>query len=135
MMYGHDYEDALEMVQQSEFHNWWDDNLIQKYIEKPLGIRQYKIMRNNLHEPLVFATWGFPNENQVKSYIKDRYFPVDGYKGGGKDVWVIDFIAKKGYTRIGFLALRRIFSRSGYRQAFWLRPAKNKLSWHKWKGM
>jgi hemolysin-activating ACP:hemolysin acyltransferase len=135
MMYGHDYEDALEMVQQSEFHNWWDDNLIQKYIEKPLGIRQYKIMRNDLHEPLVFATWGFPNENQVKSYIKDRYFPVDGYKGGGKDVWVIDFIAKKGYTRMGFLALRKAFARSGYAKAFWFRPEAKKLGWHTWKGI
>ena len=84
-MYGQDYEDALEMVQQSEFHNWWGDELIQKYIEKPLSVRQYKIMRNDLHEPLVFATWGFPNEEQVKTYMDSQEFPADAYKGGGKD--------------------------------------------------
>jgi len=135
MMYGQDYEDALEMVSISEFHNWWDDKLIQKYIERPLSVRQYKIIRDNHMSPVVFATWGFPNEEQVEFYKTNLEFPIDGYKGGGKDVWGVDFIAKKGYTRIGFLELRRIFSRSGYRKAFWLRPAKNKLSWHKWKGM
>ena len=135
MMYGQDYEDALEMVQQSEFHNWWDDELIQKYIEKPLSVRQYKIMRNDLHEPLVFATWGFPNEGQVKTYMDSQEFPADAYKGGGKDVWVIDFIAKKGYTRKGFLALKKGFARSGYQKAFWFRPDKNKAGWHTWKGI
>ncbi len=134
MMYGHDYEDALEMVQQSEFHNWWDDNLIQKYIEKPLGIRQYKIMRNELHEPLMFATWGFPSDEQVYDYVGTTYFPTDGYKGGGNDVWLVDFIAKKGYTRKGFLELKRMFMRSGYKKAFWFRPETRKLGWHTVKG-
>ena len=134
MMYGQDYEDALEMVDVSEYHRNWSDDMIQKYIEKPLSIRQYRIMKNDLHEPLVFATWGFPNEEQVNQYVETKYFPVDGYKGGGKDVWLVDFIAKKGYTRMGFLVLKRMFMRSGYKKAFWFRPETEKLGWHMLKG-
>jgi len=134
MMYGHDYEDALEMVRYSEHHRGWDDSMIQEYIEKPLGIRQYKIMRNEFHEPLVFATWGFPSDEQVYDYVGTTYFPTDGYKGGGNDVWLVDFIAKKGYTRKGFLELKRMFMRSGYKKAFWFRPETRKLGWHMLKG-
>ena len=47
MMYGQDYEDALEMVQYSEHHRDWDEEMLQNYIEKPLSIRQYKIMRDD----------------------------------------------------------------------------------------
>ncbi len=134
MRYGQDYEDALEMVRYSEHHRDWDDSMIQEYIEKPLGIRQYKIMRNEFHEPLVFATWGFPNDEQVYDYVGTTYFPADGYKGGGNDVWLVDFIAKKGYTRKGFLELKRMFMRSGYKKAFWFRPETRKLGWHMLKG-
>jgi len=134
MRYGQDYEDALEMVRYSEHHRGWDDSMIQEYIEKPLGIRQYKIMRNEFHEPLVFATWGFPNDEQVYDYVGTTYFPTDGYKGGGNDVWLVDFIAKKGYTRKGFLELKRMFMRSGYKKAFWFRPETRKLGWHMLKG-
>ena len=42
MMYGQDYEDALEMVDVSEYHRTWSDDMIQKYIEKHLSIRQYR---------------------------------------------------------------------------------------------
>lgn len=134
MMYGQDYEDALEMVDVSEYHKNWSDDMIQKYIEKPLSIRQYRIMKNDLHEPLVFATWGFPNEEQVNQYVETKYFPVDGYKGGGKDVWLVDFIAKKGYTRMGCLFLKRMLMRSGYKKAYWFRPEAEKLGWHMVKG-
>ena len=134
MRYGQDYEDALEMVRYSEHHRDWDDSMIQEYIEKPLGIRQYKIMRNEFHEPLVFATWGFPNDEQVYDYVGTTYFPTDGYKGGGNDVWLVDFIAKKGYTRIGFLVLKKMFMRIGYKKAFWFRPETEKLGWHIVKG-
>ena len=78
MMYGQDYEDALEMVQYSEHHRNWSDEMIQNYIEKPLGIRQYKIMRDDLHEPVMFATWAFPSDEQVDEYVGTKYFPVDG---------------------------------------------------------
>jgi len=108
--------------------------MIQNYIEKPLGIRQYKIMRDDLHEPVMFATWAFPSDEQVDEYVGTKYFPVDGYKGGGKDVWLVDFIAKKGYTRIGFLVLKRMFMRSGFKKAFWFRPETEKLGWHTVKG-
>jgi hemolysin-activating ACP:hemolysin acyltransferase len=134
MRYGQDYEDALEMVRYSEHHRDWDDSMIQEYIEKPLGIRQYKIMRNEFYEPLMFATWGFPNDEQVYDYVGTTYFPTDGYKGGGNDVWLVDFIAKKGYTRKGFLELKRMFMRSGYKKAFWFRPETRKLGWHMLKG-
>ena len=134
MRYSQDYRDAIDMVQYSEHHRNWDDKMLQKYIERPLGIMQYKIIRNDIHEPLVFATWGFPTDKQVNSYFGSKYFPVDGYKGGGKDVWLVDFIAKKGYTRIGFLVLKKMFMRSGHRRAFWFRPETEKLGWHIVKG-
>ena len=108
--------------------------MLQKYIEKPLGIRQYKIIRNDYQEPLMFATWGFPSEKQVDEYVASKYFPADGYKGGGSDVWLVDFIAKKGYTRIGFLVLKKMFMRIGYKKAFWFRPETEKLGWHIVKG-
>ena len=54
--------------------------------------------------------------------------------GGGSDVWLVDFIAKKGYTRIGFLVLKKMFMRIGYKKAFWFRPETNKLGWHILKG-
>ena len=134
MMYGRDHEDAMHMVEYSEHHKNWSDEMIQKYIEKPLGIRQYKIMKDEFYKPLVFATWGFPTDKQVDEYVGTLHFPVDGYKGGGKDLWLVDFIAKKGYTRIGFLVLKRMFMRSGYKKAFWFRPETEKLGWHMLKG-
>lgn len=134
MMYGQDYEDAMEMVRYSKHHRDWDDKMLQKYIEKPLGIRQYKIMRDVTQEPLVFATWGFPTDKQVDSYVGSKYFPVAGYKGGGSDVWLVDFIAKKGYTRMGIIILKKMFMRSGYKKAFWFRPDTEKLGWHIVKG-
>ena len=82
----------------------------------------------------MFATWAFPSDEQVDEYVGTKYFPVDGYKGGGKDVWLVDFIAKKGYTRIGFLVLKRMFMRSGFKKAFWFRPETEKLGWHIVKG-
>ena len=134
MMYSQDYHDAMDMVEYSEHHRDWDKDMLQKYIEKPLGIRQYKIIRNDHQEPLMFATWGFPSEKQVDEYVESKYFPVDGYKGGGSDVWLVDFIAKKGYTRIGFLVLKKMFMRIGYKKAFWFRPETEKLGWHIVKG-
>jgi len=134
MIYGQDYKDAMEMVSYSKHHREWDKDMLQKYIEKPLGIRQYKIIRNNYQEPLVFATWGFPSQKQVDEYVASKYFPADGYKGGGSDVWLVDFISKKGYTRIGFLVLKKMFMRSGYKKAFWFRPETEKLGWHMLKG-
>ena len=134
MMYGHDYEDALEMVRYSEHHRDWDDSMIQEYIEKPLGIRQYKIMRNELHEPLMFATWGFPSDEQVYDYVGTTYFPTDGSPFFFPSFSFFSFIAKKGYTRKGFLELKRMFMRSGYKKAFWFRPETRKLGWHMLKG-
>ena len=118
MIYSHDYHDAMELVRTSEHHKDWDDDLIMKYIEEPLGIRQYKILRDDDMIPLMFATWA-----------------VNGYKGGGKNIWIVDFIAKKGYTRKGFVALKKAFMRSGYRKAFWFRPETNKLGWHEVTGV
>ena len=134
MIYSHDYHDAMELVRKSEHHMDWDDDLIRKYIEEPLGIRQYKIIRDESMCPLVFATWGFPSKEQVDSYLKNLEFPVDAYKGDGNDIWIVDFIARKGYTREGFVTLKKAFMRSGYTKVFWFRPATNKLGWHTWKG-
>jgi hemolysin-activating ACP:hemolysin acyltransferase len=74
----------MELVRTSEHHKDWDDDLIMKYIEEPLGIRQYKVLRDDDMIPLMFATWAFPSEKHVAEYHKTQYFPVDGYKGGGK---------------------------------------------------
>jgi len=135
MIYSHDYHDAMELVRTSEHHMDWNDDLIRRYIEEPLGIRQYKLLRDDDMIPLMFATWAFPSKEQVEEYHKTQYFPKDGYKGGGKDIWIVDFIAKKGYTRKGFVALKKAFMRSGYRKAFWFRPETNKLGWHNLKGV
>jgi hemolysin-activating ACP:hemolysin acyltransferase len=135
MMYSHDYHDAMELIRKSKHHKNWGDDLIKKYVEEPLGIRQYEILRDSDMIPLMFATWAFPNDKQVEEYTKTKYFPQGGYKGGGSDIWIVDFIAEKGYTRKGFVALKKRFMRSGYRKAFWFKPEKNKLRWHEVTGI
>ena len=135
MMYSHDYQDALELMSRSDYHKDWGKEEITRCIEDPLGIRQYKIIRDDDMIPLVLATWGFPSDKQVDNYVESGNFPIKGYKGDGKDVWIVDFIAEKGYTRMGFLVLKKMFMRSGYRKAFWYRTESEKLGWHLVRGV
>ena len=128
-----DLRDILILMQYSDLHKDWNTEDICKCILVPVMLNQYKVIRKK-SELLVFATWGFPTQKHIDEYVSRLSFPHDGYKGGGKDIWLVDFMAKKGYTRIGFLILKKMLTKMGFRKAFWFRPETQKLGWHTWKG-
>ena len=88
---------------------------------------QYQIIRLE-HELVMFGTWGFPNKKQLDEYLETGEFPHGGYQGGGKDVWMIDFISKKDYTLKGVRYFKQYFNEKGYRKVSWLRVRNNKYS-------
>lgn len=126
-----DLRDILILMQYSDLHKTYNLEQICRCIVVPVMLNQYQIIRLE-HELVMFGTWGFPNKKQLDEYMKTGEFPHGGYQGGGKDVWLVDFMAKKGYTRIGFLILKKMLTKMGFRKAFWFRPKTQKLGWHKW---
>lgn len=95
-------------------------------------LNQYKVVRKK-SELLVFATWGFPKQKHIDEYVSQLSFPHDGYKGGGKDIWLVDFMAKRLYKN-WVLDFKKMLTKMGFRKAFWFRPETQKLGWHTWKG-
>ena len=128
-----DLRDILILMQYSNLHKDWNTEDICKCILVPVMLNQYKVVRKK-NELVMFASWAFPTDKQVDEYVRKLSFPHEGYQGDGKDIWLVDFIAKKGYTRIGFLILKKMLTKMGFRKAFWFRPETKKLGWHTWKG-
>ena len=129
-----DISDVLYLMNRSDYHCIWGVPEIQNWIMTPLNLNQYIILRDEGRVPLVFATWGFPNHDQVSDYVKNLRFPPNGYNGGGDVPWLIDFIAEGGKRNIalGFRKMKSVLSSKGYNQAFWLRTETEKLGFHQW---
>ena len=49
-------EHILELVESSEYHQWWGEEEFENFVEQPMRLDQYVLMDEG------FATWGFPNE-------------------------------------------------------------------------
>jgi hemolysin-activating ACP:hemolysin acyltransferase len=129
-----DIDDIMYLLKRSEYHESYGVKEVNDYIRTPLLLNQYIILRDEGRVPLVFATWGFPNHDQVSEYVQELTFPPDGYDGGGDIPWLIDFIAEGGKRNIalGFRKMKSVLSSRGYNQAFWLRTEAQKLGFHQW---
>lgn len=129
-----DIDDALYLMKRSDYHSWYGTKQINDYIRPPMFLDQFIVLRDEGRVPLVFATWGFPDYEQVVQYTETGVFPPDGFDAGGKDPWLIDFIAEGGPRNIalGFRKLKSVLSNKGYSQAFWFRTETEKLGFHQW---
>tara|TARA_R100000329_G_scaffold35789_1_gene33632 strand:- start:97 stop:501 length:405 start_codon:yes stop_codon:yes gene_type:complete len=125
-----DLRDILILMQYSDLHKTYNLEQICRCIVVPVMLNQYQVIRLE-HELVMFGTWGFPNKKQLDEYLETGEFPHGGYQGGGKDVWMIDFISKKDYTLKGVKHFRYFFKKKGYQVAFWLRQRNKKLGFVK----
>ena len=73
-----DVDDIMYLMQRSSYHDWYGVKEVNDYIRTPLLLNQYIILRDEGRVPLLFATWGFPNNGQVSDYLQDLRFPADG---------------------------------------------------------
>jgi len=130
-----DIEDIVYLIRSSDYHSWWGKDYFIDLIKTPFSLKQYIVVRDG-HVPISFATWGFPNPEHVKEYLLEHKFPAKGFHGGGKDPWLVDFIAVGGMrnTTTGFRSVKNVLSNMGYSQAYWFRTETNKLGFHKLNG-
>jgi hemolysin-activating ACP:hemolysin acyltransferase len=128
-----DIEDIVYLIRSSDYHNWWGIDYFTDLIKTPFSLKQYIVIRDG-HVPIGFATWGFPNKTHIKQYLLDYRFPAEGFYGGGKDPWIIDFISVGGRrnTTLGFRSVKSVLSRKGFDKFFWFRTQTSKLGFHKW---
>ena len=127
-----DLQDVLIFMLESPLHRTWRVQEICRCVLLPILLDQYKIIYEN-KKPVVFGTWGFPKDKHIEKYLKTLEFPKHGYAGGGKNVWMIDFISKKDYTLKGVRYFKQYINEKGYRKVSWLRVRNNKYSWHAWR--
>jgi|TARA_R100000700_G_scaffold32094_1_gene39313 hemolysin-activating ACP:hemolysin acyltransferase len=127
-----DLQSVLIFMLDSPLHKTWTVEEICRCILLPILLDQYKIIYEK-GKPVVFGTWGFPKQEHIDKYLKTLKFPRYGYDGGGKNVWMIDFIAEKDYTLKGVRYFKYFFTEKGYNKVSWLRVRNKKLSWHKWR--
>lgn len=124
-----DLGDALTLMMDSSLHQHWITEDIHQCILTPMDCDQYKIMRDHRGYPVAFCTWGFPTDDEIKLYQETQRFPISGYKSQGKNAWVIDFIAKKGYTLKGVRFFWKNFNQNNIFNVKWLRIEKMKVGW------
>jgi len=86
-------------------------------------------MRDHRGYPVAFCTWAFPTDMEIDFYQKMQRFPIGAYKSQGKNAWVIDFIAKKGYTLKGVRFFWKNFNQNNIYNVKWLRIEKMKIGW------
>ena len=129
-----DIEAVKVLLESSGYHDWWTAGEVEAFIRTPMLLDQYIALWND-GEPAVFATWAFPDYQHIVQYTDEFMFPVEGYAGGGKVPWIIDFIALGGPRNIalGFRKLKSMLSNMGYKQAYWLRTETGKLGFHQLK--
>lgn len=135
-MTAQDIEDIIYLIRSSDYHSWWGKDYFIDLIKTPFSLKQYIVVRDG-HVPISFATWGFPNPEHVREYLLEHKFPAEGFYGGGKDPWLVDFIAVGGMrnTTTGFRSVKNVLSNMGYSQAYWFRTGTNKLGFHKLNGV
>lgn len=129
-----DVEAIKYLLDWSDYHSWWGVKEVEQCIRPPMMLDQYLVMRDGYGVPMCFATWAFPDYAHVVEYTDSLEFPADGYNGGGKVPWVIDFIARGGKRNIaiGFRKVKSVLSSKGYTSMYWLRTETQKLGFHDW---
>ena len=129
-----DVEAIKYLLDWSDYHGWWGVEQVEQCIRPPMILDQYLVMRDGYGVPMCFATWAFPEYEHVVEYTDSLEFPADGYNGGGKVPWVIDFIARGGKRNIaiGFRKVKSVLSSKGYTSMYWLRTETQKLGFHDW---
>tara|TARA_R100000664_G_scaffold33572_1_gene51077 strand:+ start:867 stop:1271 length:405 start_codon:yes stop_codon:yes gene_type:complete len=133
MIKSRDIEDIVYLIRESDYHNWWGKQYFIDLIKVPYSLNQYVIVRKN-NKPVCFATWAFPNEEQIIDYLTDLKFSTEGFDSNGKTPWIIDFISVGGIrnTTTGFRVVKNVLSSKGYKQFVWFRTQTQKLGFHKW---
>ena len=128
-----DIEAIKVLLESSGYHDWWTAGEVEAFIRTPMMLGQYIALWSD-GEPAVFATWAFPDYEHVVQYTEEFMFPVEGYDGGGKVPWIIDFIAMGGTRNIalGFRKLKSVLSNMGYQQAYGLRTETGRICFHHW---
>ena len=124
-----DLGDAFTLMKESHLHKHWNAEDIHQCILTPMDLDQYKIMRDHRGYPVAFCTWAFPTDMEIDFYQKMQRFPIGAYKSQGKNAWVIDFIAKKGYTLKGVRFFWNNFNQNNIYNVKWLRIEKMKIGW------
>jgi len=124
-----DLGDAFTLMKESHLHKHWNAEDIHQCILTPMDLDQYKIMRDHRGYPVAFCTWAFPTDMEIDFYQKMQRFPINAYKSQGKNAWVIDFIAKKGYTLKGVRFFWKNFNQNNIYNVKWLRIEKMKIGW------
>lgn len=136
------YWAAAKLIEKSDYHRLWGyeelGRCIVPAIDEGLYVLGYydDYYNGNVFDPYFFATYAFPEQEQVDEYLKTGRFPKEGFYGNGNTPWVVDFIClgdKRDIIR-GFRYLKAMFKNLGYDNAQWLRTAKNKRGWHNLKG-
>ena len=125
-----DLQSVLIFMLESPLHRTWNLQQICRCVVLPILLDQYKVMFEN-KRVVMFGTWAFPEQKHINEYLKTYDFPEEGYTGKGKDVWMIDFIAKKDYTLKGVRYFKYYFKEQGYEIAFWLRQRNKKIGFVK----
>ena len=129
-----DISDVLYLMSRSNFHNWFSKKEIERYVIPALQANQYLMVRDKQQLPIFYASWGFPNYNQVSEYVQTLEFMPEGFVGGGDVPWLIDFIAEGGKSNVamGFRKVKNVLSSKGYNQFFGLRVETQRLGFHQW---
>lgn len=126
--------DAFALMKESRFHKNWQTEDVYNYILTPMGLNQYLLLRDSKGDPISFCTWACPTDLEVEFYQKMQRFPINGFKSKGKNVWIIDFISKKGYTLKGVRFVWNYFNQKNVYDIRWVRLEKLKIGWIKSKG-
>lgn len=126
---------AAQLMGQSDYHRDWGVEEFRRCIQPPIEEQQY-ILGCYDEEPVIFATYAFPDQCHIDEYLDTGMFPRDGFYGMGNSPWIIDFICTGGMRDItnGFRYFKAMFRKLGYDNAQWLRTETNKRGFHRLKG-
>ena len=86
------------LMKGSRLHKDWNAEYIHEGILAPMAYGKYKVLRNTEGDAVAFFTWAMPTEKELNTIIETWTYLTVLIKVKAKDVWIIDFISKKGYT-------------------------------------
>jgi len=128
-----DLIDVLILMKGSRFHKDWNAELIHEGILGPMAYGKYKVLRNTEGDAVAFFTWAMPTEKELNDYYRNMDLPNSAYKSEGKDVWIIDFISKKGYTLKSVRFVKKYFCDRNINMIKWFRVEHMRIGWIKSK--
>ena len=129
-----DLLDIMILMKGSAIHKDWNAEIIYAGILCPMAYGKYKVLRNTEGDAVAFFTWALPTEQEVLDYKNKMDLPNSAYKSEGKDLWIIDFVCKKGYTLKSVRFVKKYFKDRNINKMQWFRIAKKRIGWIQSKG-